>query len=126
MRPWLRILWIFAGSAVFVGLVVGHARGAGFQVSEQSVVGLARAFAGAGVVGDDLSAVFYNPAAKTLLHGTAGQAGVTFVLPSAVFHGMSTRVPIGGGMSAQYASVSLSRAVFTGAGDGLAKVSGTD
>jgi long-chain fatty acid transport protein len=34
---------------------------------------------------------------------------------------------IGGGMSAQYASVSLSQAVFTGTGtDGLAKVSGTD
>lgn len=36
-------------------------------------------------------------------------------------------VSVGAGMSAQYASVSLSRAVFTGTGnDALAKVSGTD
>jgi long-chain fatty acid transport protein len=206
------------GTAVAVAILASAvaAHGAGFQVSEQTVVGLGRAFAGAGVVGDDLSAVFYNPAAMTLLEGTGVQAGITFVLPSAVFEGDSTRVPvslttgmpvgaptvesgrgggggdtqvphlyfvtdilhervrlgiggtvpfglitdydrdwvgryhalrsilrsmdfnpsvavrvndhlsIGAGMSAQYASVSLSRAVFTGMQDGLAKVSGTD
>jgi long-chain fatty acid transport protein len=207
-RPLLAAMLLIASAAARVDA-------AGFQVSEQSVVGLGRAFAGAGIVGDDLSAVFYNPAGMTLLRGTGAQAGVTFVLPSAVFHGDSTRVPVslasgmpigepsvesgrgggggdtqvphlylvtdllerwrfglgatvpfglvtdyerdwvgryhalrsivrtidlnpsvafrvndhlsvGAGMSAQYASVSLSRAVFTGTNDALAKVSGTD
>ena len=207
--------WVMVAAAAFVVSGAERADAAGFQVSEQSIVGLGRAFAGAGVVGDDLSAVFYNPAGMTLLHGTGGQGGVTFVLPSAVIRGTSTRVPvslvtgapvgtptvesgrgggggdtyvphaylvtdavpdfrfglgmtvpfglitdydsdwvgrhhalrslvrtidvnpvaayrinrhlsIGAGMSAQYASVSLSQAVFTGTNDALAKVSGTD
>lgn len=49
---------------IVVAAVVGNrcpAYAAGFQVSEQSVVGLGRSFAGAGIVGDDLSAVFFNP-----------------------------------------------------------------
>ena len=77
--------------------IITHARGAsaaGFQVSEQSITGLGRAFAGAGIVGDDASAVFYNPAAMSLLEGTQAQGGVTVILPSAVFHGSSTRAPV--------------------------------
>jgi long-chain fatty acid transport protein len=215
MRFVRRISWTLLGAALLIATATGRVEAAGFQVSEQSVVGLGRAFAGAGIVGDDLSAVFYNPAGMSLLRGTGGQAGITFVLPSAVFHGDSTRLPVslatgmpvgepaiesgrgggggdtqvphlylvtdllerwrfglgvtvpfglvtdydsdwvgryhalrsivrtidlnpqvafrindhvsvGAGMSAQYASVSLSRAVFTGTNDALAKVSGTD
>lgn len=213
-RRAIRVSWVVVASFALVA-AAQRVHAAGFQVSEQSTVGLGRAFAGAGVVGDDLSAVFYNPAGMTLLHGTAGQGGVIFVLPSAVVRGTSTRVPvglatgepvgaptiesgrgggggdtyvphayfvtdvvpdfrfgigmtvpfglvtdydgdwvgryhalrsivrtidvnpsaayrindhvsIGAGMSAQYASVSLSQAVFTGTNDALAKVSGTD
>ena len=47
----------------------------GFMLSEQSVAGLGRSYAGAGIVGDDLSAVWYNPAGMTLLRGTAFQMG---------------------------------------------------
>lgn len=47
----------------------------GFMLSEQSVLGLGRSYAGAGVVGDDLSAVWYNPAGMTLVPGTAFQMG---------------------------------------------------
>ena len=48
--------------------------GAGFQISEQSGTGLGRAFAGFGVINDDLSMAFYNPAALTLKEGTQIQA----------------------------------------------------
>lgn len=57
---------------------------AGFQLSEQSAVSMGRAQAGAGVVGDDLSAAFYNPAGLSLFQGTQVQAGgslVTLDLP---------------------------------------------
>ena len=37
------------------------------MLTEQSVAGLGRAYAGSGIVGDDLSAVWYNPAGMVLL-----------------------------------------------------------
>ena len=43
---------------------------AGFQISEQSGTGLGRAFAGWGVINDDLSNAFYNPAGLTLKKGS--------------------------------------------------------
>jgi long-chain fatty acid transport protein len=49
---------------------------AGFQLLEQSLTGLGRSYAGAGVVGDDLSAVQYNAAGMTLLDGTRVQQNV--------------------------------------------------
>ena len=52
---------------------------AGFQLSEQSAIQMGRAMAGAGIVGDDLSAVHYNPAGMTLLSGTRMQATGTWV-----------------------------------------------
>ncbi len=71
-----------AVAGLFVAVPAVHA--AGFQLSEQSVVGMGRAQAGAGIVGDDLSAAFYNPAGMTLFQGTQVQAGgslVTLDLP---------------------------------------------
>ena len=42
---------------------------AGFQISEQSGTGLGRAFAGFGIVNDDLSNAFYNSAGLTQKEG---------------------------------------------------------
>ncbi len=50
----------------------------GYQLNEYSATGLGRAFAGSGVVGDDYSALAYNPAGMTL-KGTGMQVGVSFV-----------------------------------------------
>lgn len=55
------------------------ASAAGFQLTEQSSLGAGRAYAGAGIVGDDLSAVHYNPAGMTLLPGTQMQAGSVWI-----------------------------------------------
>lgn len=59
--------------------VASNVNAAGFQLTEQSVVGLGRAHAGAGIVGDDVSAVFYNPAGMTLLPGTQMTLASTLV-----------------------------------------------
>ena len=69
------ILWklqtcLFA-SLVFLSSLSAHS--AGFQISEQSGTGLGRAFAGFGVIGDDLSMAFYNPAGITIKEGTQFQ-----------------------------------------------------
>ncbi|MEO2218776.1 outer membrane protein transport protein [Chromobacterium vaccinii] len=66
------------------------AQAAGFQLTEQSVLGMGRAYAGAGLAGDDLSAVFYNPAGMTLLSGTRVQGGFTYAEIDAPFNGSNT------------------------------------
>ena len=68
-----------------IAVAVSSAYAAGFQLSEQSSLGLGRAYAGAGIVGDDLSAVFYNAAGMTLLPGTQMQAGSVFIEVDAPF-----------------------------------------
>ena len=81
--------------ALVAGLLAAAplAQAAGFQLSEQSVVGLGRAHAGAGVVGDDLSAVFYNPAGMTLIEGTQIQGGFTYAEIDAPFEGKGGFLP---------------------------------
>lgn len=68
-------------------LAASTAFAAGFQLTEQSSLGLGRAYAGAGIVGDDLSAVHYNPAGMTLLPGTQVQAGSVWIDVDAEFSG---------------------------------------
>lgn len=54
------------------------ANAAGWQLNDFSVAGLGRAYAGGGVVGDDYSALAYNPAGMTL-GGTGMQAGISII-----------------------------------------------
>lgn len=70
---------IAAAAMMVAGAFATQANAAGFQLSEQSSIQMGRAMAGAGVVGDDLSAVHYNPAGMTLLSGTRMQATGTWV-----------------------------------------------
>ena len=70
-----------------IAVAVSSAYAAGFQLTEQSSLGLGRAYAGAGVVGDDLSAAHYNPAGMTLLPGTQIQAGSVYIEVDAPFTG---------------------------------------
>ena len=77
-----------AASAMLVASVfASQAYAAGFQLSEQSSIQMGRAMAGAGVMGDDLSAVHYNPAGMTLLEGTRIQATGTWVAVNAEYKG---------------------------------------
>ena len=67
-----------AAAAVLAAASSSAAMAGGFMLTEQSVAGLGRAYAGAGIVGDDSSAVWYNPAGMTLLSGTQFQLGGVF------------------------------------------------
>lgn len=62
-----------------LSIFVFEVHSAGFQISEQTVAGLGRAFAGGGVSGDDASDMFYNPAGMLLNGGRQFQAGLTFL-----------------------------------------------
>lgn len=72
----------------------GEALSSGFQISESTVAGLGRAFAGAGVAGDDGSDQFYNPAGMFLVDGRHFQAGVSVIDSEASFEGAGR--PFGG------------------------------
>lgn len=58
---------------------------AGFQLSEQSVRGLGRAFAGGGALAEDSSTVFYNPAGLTALDGSEVHLGASVIALTADF-----------------------------------------
>lgn len=59
-------------------LCTTNAQASGYQLNEFSAVNLGRAFAGVGVVGDDYSAIAFNPAGM-LLKDTGMQIGVSAV-----------------------------------------------
>lgn len=67
-------------AASVIGLTAAsNAQAAGYQLSDYSVSGLGRAYAGAGVVGDDYSALAYNPAGMFANPKTGAQVGYTLV-----------------------------------------------
>ena len=70
-----------------IAVAVSSAYAAGFQLAEQSAVGQGRAMAGAGIVGDDLSALHFNAAGMTLLPGTQIQVGGSWIEVNAEFMG---------------------------------------
>ncbi len=59
-------------------LAASTAAASGYQLNEYSVNNLGRAFAGVGVVGDDYSAIAFNPAGMTLKNSGL-QTGITVV-----------------------------------------------
>lgn len=69
---------IYAVSALALLLGATSAHAAGYQLNEFSATGLGRAFAGAAVVGDDFSAIGFNPAGMTLAKRSGIQTGITF------------------------------------------------
>ena len=81
-----------AAVATVVAAMPSSSSAAGFQLGEQSVTGLGRAFAGGGVVGDDLSAIAYNPAGLSLAKGLQMQAGFIGVHIDSKLHGTYTPV----------------------------------
>ena len=68
-------------------LAFGQAHASGFQLKENSVKAMGRAFAGSGVAAGDASVVVNNPAAMTQFNGTTIQADVTLIDINANFNG---------------------------------------
>ncbi len=58
--------------------LTGQANAAGFQLTDFSMTGLGRSYAGAGIVGDDYSAIAFNPAGMAL-KGSGAQAGAALI-----------------------------------------------
>lgn len=72
------------GSIVVLGMaglstLTGYALASGVQLTEQSVTGLGRAFAGGSLPNDDASAAYFNPADMMLGNGIQAQVGMTII-----------------------------------------------
>ncbi len=67
--------------ALFIGATLGvcSAQAGGYQLNDYSVTGLGRSYAGAGVVGDDYSAIAFNPAGMTLMKHSGVQLSGSFI-----------------------------------------------
>ncbi len=88
------------GSLLVLGIagvltVTGQAYASGLQLTEQSVTGLGRAFAGGSLPNDDASAAYYNPADMMLGKGMQAQLGLIFIGISTEANnaGSTTRLP---------------------------------
>lgn len=81
-------------------LALGQAQATGFQLRENSVKNLGRAYSGTAVANDDASVVANNPAAMTNLDKTTVQVDVTMIDLTAEFTGSATSAfgtPVNGG-----------------------------
>ena len=70
-----KALYIICGTCIATG-----AMASGYQVSEYSATGIGRAFAGAGVVGDDFSSIAYNPAGMSYNKTNGAQLGAAAIV----------------------------------------------
>jgi len=73
----MKKLLITSALALILGAVSAHA--AGYQLAEYSITNLGRAFSGVGLVGDDFSALGYNPAGMSFNETNGFQMGATMV-----------------------------------------------
>ncbi len=73
------------------------AEAAGYHLSEYTTTGLGRSFAGVGVMGDDYSAIGFNPAGMQYNAKSGGQVGVTMVSLHTDYKGTSESNPMGTG-----------------------------
>lgn len=70
----MKKLYLMTALAALIG--VNNANAAGYQLNEFSATNLGRSFAGIGVVGDDYSAMGYNPAGMTAQKRSGVQVGL--------------------------------------------------
>lgn len=91
----------FVSSSLLIAVVgttvCASAYAGGFQNSQGSVTGLGRAYAGAGVVGDDLSGMFFNPGSMARIEGGGAQVGISILDSTTEFTNSGTviRSPAG-------------------------------
>jgi long-chain fatty acid transport protein len=86
-------LFVGAGLVAVLTLHASQVMAGGFQLSDHSVTGLGRNHSGYGVVGDDASAVQFNPAGLTLLNKKQVQFGAVINMVSADIEDNGTNLP---------------------------------
>ncbi len=112
---------IFGASLLALGLA-GNAQAAGYQLNEYSITGLGRAWAGAGIMGDDYSALANNPAGMTLVKRSGMSASFTEVEEYSKIKGegadagKSTKMHYGVPLPSVFGQWNVNDKLFLGAG----------
>ncbi len=96
--PRTRIATAIAGLALMLGASQAYATG--FQLNENSASSLGNAFAGGAAFTDDVSAMWWNPAAISAFPTAQGAAALHIITPSIKFHNDASQralnQPLGG------------------------------
>ena len=76
--------------ALLLGATMGvcSAQAGSYQLNDYSVTGLGRSYAGQGIVGDDYSAIAFNPAGMTLMDRSGVQQVLNFIKLKADINGL--------------------------------------
>ena len=74
--------------AVAVALHIADAQAASYQLNDYSVSNLGRSYAGQGIMGDDYSAIAYNPAGMTLMKRSGVQQAFNMINVKSDVHGL--------------------------------------
>jgi long-chain fatty acid transport protein len=85
ITPFRRTLVATAVGGFAVALSAGPAFGTGFQLNEQSASSIGNAFAAGAAFTDDVSAMWWNPAALSLFPRAQGAAVLNIITPSVKF-----------------------------------------
>ena len=110
---------ISTATALAMILGISQAQAAGYQLNEFSVTNLGRSFAGLGVVGDDYSAMAYNPAGMTLVKRSGMQAGLTMTEVASKIknsHGDKTDMDFAIPLPSMFGQYNVNDKLFLGAG----------
>ena len=109
--------------AVAVALHMANAEAASYQLNDYSVTNLGRSYAGVGIMGDDYSAIAYNPAGMTLMKRSGLQQVVNLINVKSTAEGLG---PVYGGqkgkmdfwqpMPAGFAQYNVNDKFFLGGG----------
>ena len=74
--------------AMAVALHMTNVKAASYQLNDYSVTGLGRSYAGQGIMGDDYSAIAYNPAGMTLMKRSGVQQALSMINLKAHVHNL--------------------------------------
>ena len=77
--------------AVAVALHIADANAASYQLNDYSVTNLGRSYAGQGIMGDDYSAIAYNPAGMTLMKRSGLQQTVNLINVKSDVYGLEAK-----------------------------------
>ena len=112
---------LFGASILALGLA-SNVHAAGYQLNEYSITNLGRAFAGAGIMGDDYSALANNPAGMTLVKRSGMSLGLVEVEEysrikgEGIAAGRSTKMHYGVPLPSAFGQWNVNDKLFLGAG----------
>jgi len=87
--------WPMVAGLAVLPMLSAAAHASGYQLREQSTTAQGNAYAGAAAGGDDISAMFFNPASMTQFTGNQADLHLTYIAPTAELDGAVASTVLG-------------------------------